>query len=679
LPESKKQAVLVESRLEPLFAMPSLSNIILCALSETLIGFAVGLPLARRIVANRSLALALAPITGWAVFNSLALPILTAAAFARTTVALLAAAAILAGLVASIRRPAKSTGSGPDIPVWGFGAAAFLAVVPALALWPKYDARGVGLGEAMFDHTKAAIIDDIVRLGLPPGNPFFAGPGPRLVYYYLWHFTAAVPAALWRTTGWEADIGLTWFTAFASLSLMMGLAVSLSRRRIASGLALLLCLGASLKPLLRLALPSHFLDRALSQYPWPQSWIFQASWAPQHLAAASCTVVAVIIMAQLRSRHGWALVPLLAVVVAAGFESSAWVGGIVFAIAALPIGIALLAGAGDRRARLGLLLKASVALALTVLVSLPLLRDQYLASMSRHPIALQPFAVLGLSLPQPLRRALDLPAYWLILMVIEFPAIYFAGTWAIVGELGTTEAAPVRRRVVVGFALLAATSFIVPWLLASTIANNDLGWRGVLPGVLVLTVFAAAGLARWPVTAPALAVTALALWLLSIPGGLQIIHENFVGVSARSEMAFAASPALWAAVRSHAAPDERVANNPLFAADSVRWPVNISWALLADRRSCWAGWNLARAFVPLPEPDIDYINAQFQRVFAGTGAPDDVRDLATRYSCRVTVVTPGDGAWRHDPFAVSCCFRLAEAKPDRWRIYRVVEGLRDRR
>ena len=97
----------------------------------------------------------------------------------------------------------------------------------------------------MFDHAKAAIIDDIVRLGLPPGNPFFGAPEPRLVYYYLWHFSAAIPAALWRTSGWEADIALTWFTAFASLCLMMGLAVSFGRRRIGSALVLLLGLGAS--------------------------------------------------------------------------------------------------------------------------------------------------------------------------------------------------------------------------------------------------------------------------------------------------------------------------------------------------------------------------------------------------------------------------------------------------
>jgi len=34
------------------------------------------------------------------------------------------------------------------------------------------------------------------------------------------------------------------------------------------------------------------------------------------------------------------------------------------------------------------------------------------------------------------------------------------------------------------------------------------------------------------------------------------------------------------------------------------------------------------------------------------------------------VVTPQDGAWQRDPFAVSELYRLVENNADRWRIYR---------
>ena len=76
----------------------------------------------------------------------------------------------------------------------------------------------------------------------------------------------------------------------------------------------------------------------------------------------------------------------------------------------------------------------------------------------------------------------------------------------------------------------------------------------------------------------------------------------------------------------------------------------------------------------LPAERRDAIDAQFIRVFAGEGSADDVRELATHYGCRVTVVTPADGAWTRDPFASSPLYRLVEAEPGRWRIYRATGG-----
>jgi hypothetical protein len=56
--------------------MPLPSNILLCAAVAILFWTGLGLPLARRIVPERAIALALAPALGWAVFNAAALPVL---------------------------------------------------------------------------------------------------------------------------------------------------------------------------------------------------------------------------------------------------------------------------------------------------------------------------------------------------------------------------------------------------------------------------------------------------------------------------------------------------------------------------------------------------------------------------------------------------------------------------
>ena len=162
--------------------------------------------------------------------------------------------------------------------------------------------------------------------------------------------------------------------------------------------------------------------------------------------------------------------------------------------------------------------------------------------------------MLGDILPASVRRPLDLGAYWAILLVIQFPAIYLAGAAAMGGALARKGAAAAEKRLVVGFALLAGASLVVPWLFASTIANNDLAWRGVLPAVLVLTIFAAAGLSRWLATAPRLAAAAIACWAIGVPGGLRIAAENAVGVPAASAAILAQTPELWAAVRRHTAP-----------------------------------------------------------------------------------------------------------------------------
>ena len=656
--------------------MPSFLNVLLCGLAALAICFCVGLPLARCLVDEPRLAWALAPALGWAVFSALALPILWAIGFSRAHVTALCGLATLVGVVASLRGPAR-TENNPAVPIWAFAAAAALAILPALGVWPKLDDGGLVLAEPLFDHSKIAIVDDIVRLGLPPGNPFFGEAG-ALAYYYFWHFSASALAALVGANGWEADIALTWFTGLASLALMMGLAVQLGEQRLAAPLVVLLSLAASLWPLLELLFSDDFLYGALFQLPWPRGWIFQASWVPQHLASASCVVFAVLILSRLGGRRSWPLAPLLAVVVAAGFESSAWVGGVVFAAAALPFVVVLPRAAGDVRQRAVLLAQAAAAAALALALCSPFLRDEYIATAARQLgawIALRPFAVLGPLVPDTVRRIADLPAYWAVLLVIEFPAIYFAGTGAMAGALADRSAPPEQRLLVAGFIALAGASFGIPWLFDSTIANNDLAWRGVLPGILVLTIFAAAGIARWMATASARATAAFLCVALGIPGGIEIAWDNASGTRAQSAAALAETPEMWAAVRRHAAPEERVGNNPLFLDDSVRWPINISWALFADRRSCYAGWNFARAFVPLPKPEIDRLETLFDRVFAGHGTTEEVRDFATRYRCRVIVVTSRDGAWNSDPFAASRYFHLVEQKEGQWRIYRVDDAL----
>jgi hypothetical protein len=221
-------------------------------------------------------------------------------------------------------------------------------------------------------------------------------------------------------------------------------------------------------------------------------------------------------------------------------------------------------------------------------------------------------------------------------------------------------------------ACLAGAGLAVPWLLVSTLGdNNDLGLRAIIPAEMVLIVSVAAAAVRLAKARLGIVVAAMALigLALSLPDTAKMIHDNVAGKQRRDGAAFAQSPDIWTAVRRHAPPAARVANNPLFVKDVTSWPVNISWALLANRSSCFAGLDLALAFAPLPPERREAINAQFVRVFAGEGMADDVHAMATQYGCDVVVMVPTDKAWDKDPFAASADYRLAETRADRWRIY----------
>ena len=188
---------------------------------------------------------------------------------------------------------------------------------------------------------------------------------------------------------------------------------------------------------------------------------------------------------------------------------------------------------------------------------------------------------------------------------------------------------------------------------------------------MILIVFAAAGTLAAPRRGLRNVIAAFAFGglMLSLPDSAAMIYANWRGSAAADEAVFAQTPELWSAVRRYAPADARVANNPLFLQDLTPWPANMSWALLADRSSCFAGREMAIPFAALSPERREAINGQFIRVFAGQAMPADVGELATKYGCDVVVVVPQDGAWANDPFAASADYRLAESREDRWRIY----------
>jgi hypothetical protein len=657
--------------------MASLINAALCALVGAAFWTALGYAIARHVL-PRVLALGAAPVIGWAVFSAATLPILSLIGFSPLTIVSLAALALLIAAVL-LSRPPPALELEINV-TWRWLAAAaiaaaILALAPAMALTPKYSQVGVHLATPMFDHAKIAFVDAMMRQGVPPVNAVFgavgAGGVERLTYYYLWHFSAAELGLPLHVSGWEADIGLTCFTAFASLSLMMALAVWLSKRTGAAILVVVLAASASLRAVLAFIFGDFELQPFLQRPNGFAGWLFQSAWVPQHLMAASAAIVAMLLLAHYTQRPKLGYVLTLALIVTASFESSAYVGGVIFALAAAASAPLVLLAA-DKKRRLAVASGLGLSAVLALGLAAPFLRDQLATVAARGgggPIAVEYFAVLGEIVPPTLRGILDLPAYWLILLPLELPATFIAGTISLIVLLRHAPQGSEKMAVAL-LGVLTAVGLLVSWLLASRLGdNNDLGLRAILPAAMILIVSTAVGAVAAPRLRVAIATIAGVGVILSLPGSAEIVYANWRGNSAADEAVFAQSPELWRAVRRYAAADARIANNPLFLRDLTSWPGNMSWALLADRSSCFAGREMALVAAPLPPERREAINDQFIRVFAGQARPNDVGDLAAKYGCDVTVVVPQDGAWTNDPFAASADYRLAESRDDRWRIY----------
>ncbi len=660
--------------------MASPVNALVCALIATAFWSLVGYALCSRLF-PRVITIGAAPVIGWSVHSAATLPIYLLFGFSPILVAGIAAVCVLvAGFSLSQPRPTEETERALFIPAWAFAAAAFVALLPAATILPKSSGGAVWLADATFDHAKVAIIDAMARLGLPPINPVIgeAGAWSGLAYYYLWHFSAAEIALVTTRSGWEADVGLTWFTAFASLTLMMGLAVWLSKRSIAAIFVVALATASSLWLPLAWIFQVKSFAPVLAPPIGMGGWLFQAPWAPQHLMAASCVVTALLLLTRYALRQSLALVVTIALLVVAGFESSAFVGGFAFAVAGLIAAPILLSAVRPQR-RLRFLGGLAIAALLVVCSITPFLRDQLAAIAARggaRPIAISPYRVFGDHFPGWLRHVLDVPGYWLLILPIELPATFIAGVIAFAAA--PRSVMPGGERLVIKvFACLAAAGLVVSWLLASTLGtNNDLGLRAILLAEIVLIIMTAAGMVGlprksgqrpWRALIMAAALGGLAL---GVPDFILTIRDNVVASPQPPDAkVFAETPDLWSAARRYAGPAARVANNPRFLADLTPWPVNISWALLADRSSCFAGREMAIALAPLPPEHRAEIDAEFLRVFDGDGTPNDVHDLATKFGCDVVVLVPQDKAWDHDPFAAGPDYRLAETREGRWRIY----------
>ena len=658
--------------------MPTMIEVIACFALAAFCWTIVGVSIVS-LVMPRGLAVALGPSTGWAVHSVVTSIIFRWVEIGRLPVVLLLSIFTCAALVLlRYQRPRHRPVPRFHWESWVLGLLGAVslgfAVVPAI--YPHVQGDLVALAGPIFDHSKVALVNEIAQSGLPAINPIFGevGQPAPLSYYYLWHFSAASMALAADVSGWTADIAVSWFTAFASLTLMMGLAAWLGRSAMAGGWVIVLALTASVRPLFALFVGYSWANEITGYPSGFGAWLFQTTWAPQHVQSAACIIVALLILGNFRNGRGVLTSLVLALVIAAGFESSAWVGGVTFALVAAVLCPWLLV-VSDPASRSRLMKIAGSAAILSLAIMFPFISDQVSSLSARGaglPVEFAAVEVLGDSIPEAYRRIFNIPAFFLLYLPVELCAIYLIGIPALAGLWRQAARRSTRANVLRVLVCSVLVSLIVSGMLRSNLSqNNDLGWRAALPAIMVLVSVVAAGLVTyWPRISLFFKGLAIVVIILGMVQGLLRIQGNVVVPYQPAGREFFSSQEMWKAVRQHTDRSERVANNPRFLAELTTWPVNISWALLSERRSCYAGGDLAVPFIAKPLPALVKIDDLFNRVFQGRPEPDDLRDMVTKYGCRVVVVNRSDGAWAADPFARSPLFRLVDQREDGWRIYR---------
>src|SRR3954467_6287596 len=104
--------------------------------------------------------------------------------------------------------------------------------------------------------------------------------------------------------------------------LMMGLSALLSGRIAAAFWVPLLAFGGSTRPVLEFLFGKTALYFVIWSPTGFAGWFFQATWVPQHIASATCVVLAIVLLVELARKPGLLLLLTFVLTVIAGFESS---------------------------------------------------------------------------------------------------------------------------------------------------------------------------------------------------------------------------------------------------------------------------------------------------------------------------------------------------------------------
>jgi hypothetical protein len=220
----------------------------------------------------------------------------------------------------------------------------------------------------------------------------------------------------------------------------------------------------------------------------------------------------------------------------------------------------------------------------------------------------------------------------------------------------------------------------------SVIINDDLGWRVVLPPVLLLTIWTAVAITGWLETLryskfgelPRAAIAGLSMVVFLGTMGIgstarflaDAVKEQKVDYATMTLLRhFRLQPLAWSRVRELTSTRDIIAVNPESFKQVTSWTANAPFSLFGDR--CTLVSDSSTPLVFSHHADRSRFTSDLAFVtnfFNGTPGKRDIWRLAVRFRARALLVTPLDALWNNGALDGNRYYNLAVETPD-YRVY----------
>jgi hypothetical protein len=627
----------------------------------------------------------ISPLLGFGVWAGISVAGFHYLSFSRGTVTLAAGCALIAAIALAWRTRIRSLLSAAPLMV----LAATLAFLPVVVIKPYVRKNALFFAEPIFDHMKVALVDAIYRHGLPPVSPFYAidGQPVALNYYYGWHAVAAMLRSIPGVSGLAAEAALTYFTAFTSLLLLAGVAVLVTNRKIAGYIAVLCALPLGLEPALVWMLGDPY-SKLISRDHGFESWLIQATWCPQHLFAGAIVVLASLLAVRLIQipTGRWHIAVVLGLNLASAVISSVWAGVCALLGASMFVLLAI-AATREARERISrwfwpMLAAIAVGVVTSLPVALNLVRLNREVALSSVELSIYP-TIEGLNTFSNWASIKHIFVYWTIFLTIQFGAVYLAGWCGLLARGRQLPSIRLFRRLSIA---VVFGDLLVAEFFRSVIINNDLGWRVVLPPVLLLIIWTAVAITDWLETLrrsrfgqlPRAAMAGISIVIFLGTWGLgysvrfvgeAVKHREGDSASTRLGQYFMKQPLAWKRVRELTSAQDIVAVNPKSFEYITTWTANAPFSLFGDRCTLVSDSSTPLVFSHQASRDRFTSDLKFLiHFFNNTPSQREISRLAVDFQARALLVTPLDTLWNNGALDGNQYYALAVDAPE-YRVY----------